>query len=46
MNQIFEFLDNVSLYLVLIVVVVIWLGIAIYVFRIGKGVRKIEKDED
>ena len=45
MNQLFEFLDNVSLYLVLIVVVVIWFGIAIYVFRIGKGVKKIEEEE-
>ncbi len=46
MNQIFGFLDNVSLYLVLIVVVVIWLGIAIYVFRIGRGMKKLEKEED
>ena len=45
MNQLIEFLDNVSLYLVLIVVVVIWLGIAIYVFRIGKGVKKLEEED-
>ena len=45
MNQLFEFLDNVSLYLVLIVVVVIWFGIAIYVSKIGRGVKKLEEEE-
>jgi len=44
MNQLFEFLDDVSLYLVLTVIVVIWLGIAIYVSKIGRGVKKLEDE--
>ena len=45
MDQIFVFLDNFSLCLVLIVVVIIWLGIAIYVSKIGRGVKKLEEEE-
>ena len=45
MNQIFEFLNDVSLYLVLLVIVVIWLGIAFYVLKIGRGVKKLEEEE-
>ena len=45
MNQIYDFLDKNSLYLVMFIVVIIFLGISVYLIRIGKKIKKFEEDE-
>ncbi|HEY9167397.1 MAG TPA: CcmD family protein [Candidatus Kryptonia bacterium] len=46
MDSLFNFLDSHSLYVVLIIVLVIWLGIFIYLFRLDKKVTRLyEKAE-
>ncbi|MFZ1080587.1 MAG: CcmD family protein [Candidatus Kryptoniota bacterium] len=47
MSSLYNFLDAHSLYVVLIIVLVIWLGIFIYLLRLDKKVNKLyEKIED
>ncbi len=41
MNSIYSFLDAHSLYVVLIIVLVIWLGIFLYLFRLDKKVSRL-----
>ena len=46
MNSIYNFLDAHSLYVVLLIVLVIWLGIFIYLFWLDKKVSRLyEKSE-
>lgn len=46
MSSIYSFLDGHSLYVVLIIVLVIWLGIFIYLYRLDKKVNRLyEKSE-
>lgn len=46
MSSLYSFLDAHSLYVVLIIVLVIWLGIFIYLYRLDKKVSKLyEKTE-
>jgi len=46
MNSVYDFLNANSLYVVLIIVLVIWLGIFIYLLRLDKKVNKLyEKSE-
>jgi len=40
---VYDFLSHNSLYLVLIIVLIGWLGIFLYLFRLDKKVTKIEK---
>jgi CcmD family protein len=47
MDSLYSFLDAHSLYVVLIIVLVIWLGIFIYLLRLDKRVNRLyEKIED
>jgi CcmD family protein len=39
-----DFLSQNSLFVVLIVVLVIWLGILLYLFRIEKRIARIEQE--
>lgn len=41
-----EFLRDNSLYVVLLVILIIWLGIAAWLFIIERGVKKAEKKLD
>jgi CcmD family protein len=43
-SSVAEFLSQNSLFVVLIVVLVIWVGILWYLFRIEKRVSRIEQD--
>ncbi len=47
MDSLYNFLDAHSLYVVLIIVLVIWLGIFIYLLRLDKRVNRLcEKIKD
>lgn len=47
MSSLYNFLDTHSLYVVLIIVLVVWLGIFIYLLRLDKAVNKLyEKFND
>jgi CcmD family protein len=41
-----NFLHNNSIYLVLMIAIMIWIGIAIYIFVIDRKINKLEKDFD
>ncbi len=41
MSSLYSFLDEHSLYVVLSIVLVIWLGIFIYLFRLDKKVNRL-----
>jgi len=46
MSSLYDFLDAHSLYVVLTIVLVIWLGIFLYLFRLDKKVSRLyEKSE-
>jgi CcmD family protein len=46
MSSVYTFLDDHSLYVVLAIVLVIWLGIFLYLFRLDKKVKHLyEKSE-
>ncbi len=42
----YDFLSNNSLYVVLIIVLVIWLGIFVYLFRLDKKVSKLYENAE
>ncbi len=47
MSSLYDFLDAHSLYVVLTIVLVIWLGIFLYLFRLDRKVNELfEKIED
>lgn len=41
-----EFLHNNSVFLVLAIALIIWAGIAVYIFAVDKKLTKLEKDFD
>ncbi len=43
MESIIEFLDNHSIYVVLIIALIIWIGLFTYVFKIDKKIKKLEE---
>lgn len=43
MDSFIEFLDNNSIYLVLIIALVIWIGLFTYIFKIDKKIKKLEE---
>jgi len=45
MNSLYDFFANNQLYVVLAIALVIWLGIFVYIFRIDKKLKKLEKQE-
>lgn len=45
MNSIYNFFADNQLYVVLAIALVIWFGIFVYIFRIDKKLKKLEKQE-
>lgn len=43
MNTLKDFLEYNSLYIVLIIAVIIWIGIFFYIFRLDKRVKNLER---
>ncbi len=43
MNAIGNFLESNSIYVVLIIAVIIWIGIFLYIFRLDKKIKVLEK---
>ncbi len=46
MSSLYSFLDEHSLYVVLIIVLVIWLGIFVYLFWLDGKVNKLYKNSE
>ncbi len=46
MDSLYNFLNDHSLYVVLIIVLVIWAGIFIYLYRLDKKVTKLYEKEN
>lgn len=44
MNNIYDFLGNNSIYIVLFIVLAIWIGIFVYINNIDKKLKKIETE--
>ncbi len=44
MNTIKNFLESNSIYIVLIIAIIIWIGIFLYIYRLEKKVKKFEKN--
>jgi len=44
MNDILNFLDKNSYYVVLIITIIIWLGLFLYMVSVDKNVKKLEKE--
>ena len=43
MESFIEFLDNYSIYVVLIIALIIWIGLFTYIFKIDKKMKKLEE---
>ncbi len=46
MDSIFNFLEQHSYYVVLIITLIIWLGIFSYLFRLDRKVKKLERRKE
>ena len=46
MGSLYNFLNTHSLYIVLIIVLVIWLGIFIYLYRLDKKVNELYEQRE
>jgi CcmD family protein len=40
----YDFLEKNAMYIVLLIALIIWVGLFIYIFRIDKKLKKIEKE--
>lgn len=45
MDGIYNFLSSNSLYIVLIIVLIVWLGIFLFIYKLDKKVKKLEEGE-
>jgi CcmD family protein len=45
MDTFYKFLEQNSMYVVLIILLVIWIGIYFYIHNIDKRLRKLEQEE-
>jgi CcmD family protein len=45
MNSLYEFLETNSMYVVLLIVLIIWIGIFAYLWGLDKKVKKMEKEK-
>jgi CcmD family protein len=45
MESIYNFLENNSYYVVLIITIIIWLGLFLYMVSVDKNLKKLEKDK-
>lgn len=43
MNSLYDFLETNSMYVVLLIVLIIWIGIFAYLWGLDKKVKKMEK---
>ncbi len=44
MNSLYDFLETNSMYVVLLIVLIIWIGIFAYLWGLDKKVKKMEKE--
>ena len=44
MDTIYKFLNEQSLYVVLLIALIIWIGLFTYIFKIDKKLKKLETD--
>jgi len=44
MDSIYEFLNKQSLYVVLLIALIIWIGLFTYIFKIDKKLKKLESE--
>jgi len=44
MDSIYEFLNKQSLYVVLLIALIIWIGLFTYIFKIDKKLKKFESE--
>lgn len=45
MNSLYDFLETNSMYVVMLIVLIIWIGIFGYMWRLDKKVKKLEKEK-
>ncbi len=45
LQSLYEFLDKQALFIVLLVVLAIWIGIFLYLFRLDRRIRKLEENQ-
>lgn len=45
-NSLIEYLSQNSLYIVMLIVLVVWLGIYLYLYRIESRIKKLERKSD
>lgn len=45
MNSLYEFLETNSMYVVLLIVLIIWIGIFAYLWGLDKKVKKMESQK-
>lgn len=43
MESLFNFLENNSIYIVMLIVLLVWLGIFTFVYNLDKKVKKLEE---
>jgi CcmD family protein len=46
MSSLYDFLNGHSLYVVLVIVLVIWMGIFLYLFRLDRKVKRLYEKSD
>ena len=44
MNSLYDFLETNSMYVVLLIVLIIWIGIFVYLKSMDSKIKKLEKD--
>ena len=46
MSSLYDFLENNSMYIVMLIVLIIWIGIFGYMWSLDKKVKKLEKNKN
>lgn len=46
MSSFYDFLENNSIYIVMLIVMIIWIGIFGYVWALDKKVKKLEQNKN
>ena len=44
MQQLYNFLNNNSIFIVMIIVLIVWAGVFLYLFNLDKRIKGIEKE--
>ncbi len=44
MQQLYNFLNNNSIYIVMIIVLIVWAGVFLYLYNLDKRIKGIEKE--